>query len=154
MTDPQDKRNPKEIFKSYCEKNGMRYTPERDVIIEEIYRKEEHFDIDNLFLRLRNRYTNIRLAKGSIYRTLPHLIKAGLLRLSFTDQGHMCYERTIGHKHHDHMKCLGCGLVLEFLCQEIEDLQESMAKKLKFKIIWQLHVLSGYCEKCLKEKSH
>ncbi len=126
----------------------MRYTPERDVIIDEIYRKDEHFDIDNLFLRIRSRHTNIKLAKGSIYRTLPHLLKAGLIRESYSDEGHTCYEHILGHSHHDHMKCFRCGKVFEFHAKEIDKLQETICKKRKFKLIGHMHLLFGYCAKC------
>lgn len=152
MTNADDKRDPKVIFKKYCEDNDMRYTPERDIIIEEFYRKYEHFDIDTLFFRIRKNYADTKLAKGSIYRTLPHLIDAGLIRISFIDQGNIYYERTVGHSHHDHMRCLDCGKIYDFFSEEIENIQESIAKKLKFTIDWQMHVLSGYCEKCNARK--
>ncbi len=140
--------NPKTIFKEYCRANGLRYTPERDVIIEEIYRKDVHFDIDNLFLRIRGRHSKIKLAKGSIYRTLPHLLKAGLIRESYSDKGHACYEHTLGHSHHDHMKCLKCGKVFEFCEKEIDKLQETICKRRNFELIWHMHILAGYCSKC------
>lgn len=140
--------NPKAIFKEYCEVNAMRYTPERGLIIDEIYRIDGHFDIDNLFLRIRTRHAKIKLAKGSIYRTLPHLIKAGLIRESYTEEGHSCYEHTVGHAHHDHMKCLKCGKVFEFYAGEIDRIQEAICKRRKFKLIWHMHMLAGYCSKC------
>lgn len=138
----------KAIFKEYCRKQRMRYTAERDVIIEEAYRRDGHFDIDNLFLRIRNRHAHIKLAKGSIYRTLPHLIEAGLIRGSLTDEGHACYEHTLGHEHHDHMKCLGCGKIFEFYESDIDAIQQKLCKKRKFKMLYHTHVIEGYCQKC------
>lgn len=79
--------DPKQIFRQFCAKNNMRYTPERGLIIDEVYRKDGHFDVDKLFLRIRNRYPKIKLARGSIYRTIPHLIQAGLIRESLTQEG-------------------------------------------------------------------
>lgn len=146
------KKDPKVIFKEYCKTNEMRYTPERDIVIEEIYRKYEHFDIDSLFLRIRKSHPKIKLAKGSIYRTIPHLLKAGLIRLSFTDNGHSCYEKTLGHQHHDHMKCVDCGTVIDFYSKEIDRLQDTICKKLNFKMIWHVHMLGGYCSKCKSKK--
>lgn len=141
-------QEPKTIFKEYCRKKGMRYTPERDVIIGEMYRRDGHFDIDNLFLRIRNRHPQIKLAKGSIYRTLPHLIGARLLRGSLTSDGRVCYEHTLGHQHHDHMKCLGCGKIFEFFENDIDTLQQALCKKRKFKMLYHTHVIEGYCQKC------
>lgn len=142
--------DPKIVFKEYCKKNGMRYTPEREVIIEEIYRRDGHFDIDALFLRIRNKHPGIKLAKGSIYRTLPHFIKAGLIRESFTEEGHTAYEHVLGHSHHDHMKCLKCGKVFEFYEEEIDRIQQEICGKLGFKMLWHVHVIAGYCKKCGK----
>ena len=144
--------SPKGIFKEYCKNNGMRYTPEREIIIDEIYCKDGHFDADELFLRIRNRYPKIKLAKGSIYRTLPHLIQAGLIRESLTEESHVCYEHTLGHEHHDHIKCVECGRIFEFYEKEIDKLQKNLCRRRNFKMLWHTHVIGGYCSKCLKEK--
>jgi len=145
-------KEPKNIFKEYCNKNGMRYTPERVVIIEEIYRNDSHFDVDDLFLRIRNRYPKIKLAKGSIYRNLPHLIKSGLIRESLSDEGRISYEHRLGHDHHDHMKCIKCGKIFEFYEKGIDKAQQKLCKKLKFEMVWHMHVINGYCKKCNRSK--
>lgn len=139
------------IFKDYCKKHGMRYTPEREEIINEIYRKDGHFDIDRLFLRIRNRSPKLKLAKGSIYRTLPHLIHSGLIRESLTDAGRVCYEHTLGHDHHDHLKCIECGRISEFYEKGIDEKQKELCMKRKFRIVWHTHVIGGYCRKCQKK---
>jgi len=140
--------NPKEIFKRFCKKNKMRYTPERGVIIDEMYRTHAHFDVDKLFLRIRNRYPKTKLSRGSIYRTIPHLIESGLIRESLTEEGRICYEHILGHSHHDHIKCLGCSKVFEFCDEEIDKKQIEICKKRKFKIVSHTHVIYGYCSKC------
>ena len=140
--------NPKSIFKEYCRKNGMRYTADREIIIDEIYRKDGHFNIDELFLRIRNRDPDIRLARGSIYRTLPHLIRTGLIRESLAEEKHICYEHMLGHEHHDHMKCVACGKIFEFYEKEIDQLQRELCKRRDFNMLWHLHVIGGYCKRC------
>lgn len=145
-------KDPKAIFKKYCKKRKMRYTPERDMIIEEIYRKDEHFGIDDLFLRIRIRNPTIKLSKGSIYRSIPYLIDANLIRESLTDEGHVCYEHILGHEHHDHIKCIGCGKIFEFYEEDIDKLEQKLCKGLKFKMLWHMHVIMGYCSKCLEKK--
>jgi len=144
--------DPKEIFKTYCKKQGMRCTPERGIIIDEIYSKDGHFDIDSLFLRIRNKYSRIKLAKGSIYRTVPHLINAGLIRTSLRDKNSVTYEHTLGHGHHDHMKCVSCGKVFEFYEKDIDKIQRELCKKRGFKMLWHTHVIEGYCARCQREK--
>ena len=85
-------------FRQYCQDNGMRNTPERELIINELYRVDEHFDVDRLFLRIRNRHLKLKLSKVSIYRAIPHLIKAGLIREAFSDSGAIIYL-FISHLH-------------------------------------------------------
>ena len=140
--------NPKSILKECRKLNGMRNTPERNVIIEEIYRKDKHFSIDNLYMRIRNRYPNIKLAKASIYRTIPHLINAGLIRESYVEEGHVCYEKTLGNSPHEHMRCLKCGKILEFYDKGIEKEEQSLCRRRNFKIVRHTFLLEGYCEKC------
>ncbi|MFC1670002.1 Fur family transcriptional regulator [Spirochaetota bacterium] len=144
--------NPSIIFKDYCKKNGMRYTPERDIIISEIYHDDEHFDVDSLFFRIRGKYPKTKLSKASIYRSIPHLIKAGLIRESYSEGGSVYYEHIIGHSHHDHMKCIGCGKVIEFYETKIDKAQQELCDKLNFEMIWHVHVIGGYCSKCRKKK--
>ncbi|MFH1505026.1 MAG: Fur family transcriptional regulator [Candidatus Omnitrophota bacterium] len=145
-------QDPKLVFKEYCKRQGMRYTPERDLIIEEVYRKDGHFDVDNLFLRIRNRFPKTKLAKGSIYRAVPHLIRTGLIRESLTDAGDVFYEHTLGHSHHDHMKCLKCGKIFEFYEPSIDKIQQEICKRRKFKMIRHTHVIAGYCKNCYTKK--
>ena len=143
-------KNPIDIFKHYCKENKLRYTPEREVVIEEIYKKDGHFDIDRLFLLIRRKHTKLKLAKASIYRNIPHLINAGLIRESFYKDGHAYYEHTLGHTHHDHMKCLKCGKIFEFYNTNIDKTQQEICKKRKFRLIDHIHILMGYCQKCKK----
>ena len=137
-------------FRQYCQDNGMRNTPERELIIKELYRVDEHFDVDRLFLRIRNRHLKLKLSKVSIYRAIPHLIKAGLIREAFSDSGAICYEHVLGHDHHDHMKCLACGEVIEFYEKEIDKMQQKICDRLNFEMVWHVHVIGGYCKKCRK----
>jgi len=141
-----------QVFRQYCKNNGMRNTPEREKIIEEIYRVDEHFDVDRLFLRIRNRYPELKLSKVSIYRAIPHLLKAGLISEAFSDSGATCYEHVLGHAHHDHMKCLGCGKVIEFYDRQIDEVQQKICEKIGFEMAWHMHVICGYCKQCRKKK--
>ena len=141
---------PVKAFRQYCKENKMRNTPERELIIKEIYRVDEHFDVDRLFLRIRNRYPKLKLSKVSIYRALPHLIKAGLICEVFSDSGAICYEHVLGHDHHDHMKCLTCGAVIELYEKKIDEMQQKICDRLDFEIVRHIHVIEGYCKKCRK----
>ena len=144
---------PEEILRAYCRKRNMRYTPEREAIIREIYRTYKHFDVDLLFVRIRENNPNTRLCKATIYRTIPHLVEAGLVRESLTRNGHACYEPTSGRSHHDHMRCIGCGRIYEFYEPSIDRAQERLCTERGFLMTSHIHVIEGNCSRCRKKRS-
>ena len=88
------------------------------------------------------------MSKASIYRALPLFIDCGLVReVDFTD-GHWHYEHIYGHAHHCHLRCLGCGEVLEFEEPGLGLLEAHLAREYGYRIKGhQLHV-HGYCATC------
>jgi len=100
------------IFRKYLQKKGLRYTPEREQIIKEIFSTHDHFDVDTLYLRMRQK--GLQISKASIYRLIPLLIEAGLIEEVFFEDGHMHYEHIYGHEPHCHLRCIGCKRIEEF----------------------------------------
>ena len=142
------------LFREYCSRKKMRYTPEREMIIQEIYSFDGHFNVDNLFLQIRQRNPISRIAKTSIYRSIPYFLDAGILRESIAEAGHIIYERTLGHFDHDHFRCIGCGKLLEFYSHELEAAQKKICRKEKFKVLWRTNVINGYCPECIHKEKH
>jgi Fur family ferric uptake transcriptional regulator len=95
-----------EIFREFLRKKGMRYTPEREIIIKEIFATHDHFDVDSLYISIRKKKG--RVSKASIYRLIPLLIEANLIDEVFFDGGQMYYEHIYGHEHHCHLRCIKC----------------------------------------------
>ncbi len=143
---------PENVFREYCASRGMRFTPERRMIIKEICRKDGHFDVDELFLRVRKANPGVKLAKVSIYRAIPHLLEACLIRTSLSEDGHLCYEQALGREHHDHLKCMKCGKVFEFHDAGIDGTQARICKQHDFDMRWHIHVIGGFCSKCRNRK--
>ena len=137
-----------QVFREYCSKKRMRYTPEREIIIREIYRADGHFDVEGLFNCVRAHHPEKRIARTSIYRSVPYFLDAGLLRESIAKAGHVVYERTIGRLDHDHFKCIKCGKIVEFSSPELELAQRKVCQQEKFKILWRTNVVNGYCQDC------
>jgi Fur family ferric uptake transcriptional regulator len=136
-------------FREYIREKGLRNTPERETIIDEIFAIHDHFDVDDLFLRLRNKGKMI--SKASLYRAIPLLIDSGLIKEVYFENGHLHYEHIYGHRHHCHLRCLGCGKIIEFVDDAVETIQNRIGKKYDFAITSHRFELLGYCSQCLQK---
>jgi Fur family ferric uptake transcriptional regulator len=76
---------------------------------------------------------------------------AGLAREVDFGDGARRFEHEYRHQHHDHLVCLKCGRVIEVMSQEIEKLQERLAKKHNFTPIRHRMKIFGTCRKCRRK---
>ncbi|MFQ5903675.1 MAG: Fur family transcriptional regulator [Candidatus Binatia bacterium] len=136
----------KEQFEEYLSSRGLMWTPERKAILEQVFATHEHFEADDLLLRLKKE--NIRISRATIYRTLELLVKSRLVRKVTFGENHTHYEHTYGHKHHDHLICLKCGNVLEFTNPNIEQLQIKVCEDYDFELDSHCLQIFGLCAKC------
>ncbi len=137
-----------EIFRDYIRHKGLRFTPEREIIVREIFEIHDHFDVDELYLRLRNK--GKKLSKASIYRTIPLLIDCGLIQEVYHEDGHMHYEHIYGHEPHAHLRCLGCRRVDEFVDQRLKEIENEASERYGYRFTSFRFELIGYCPECLQ----
>ncbi|MBU3759459.1 MAG: transcriptional repressor [Candidatus Omnitrophica bacterium] len=135
-----------ENFKRLLEKKGLKYTYERKTICEEVLRLKEHFDADSLYERFKKK--GLRIARDTVYRTIPLLLESGVVQKSVGTGKREFFERFGDQGHHDHMICIACGTIIEFQCTEIEELQDEIARKYGFTLTFHDHRLFGYCSRC------
>jgi len=135
-----------EIFREFIRKKGLRNTPERETIIKEIFAAHDHFDVDELYLRLKNKKKKI--SKPSIYRLMPYLLESGLIQEAYFEDGHFHYEHIYGHEHHCHLRCLKCGKIIEFQEKFLRKLEGKLAEKHDFLVKGHKLEVFGYCPKC------
>ena len=136
----------KTIFSSYLEKFALRKTPERYAILEEIYRRTDHFDAEALYIHMKNQ--NYRVSRATVYNTLELLVSCDLITKHQFGKNLAQYEKSYGFKQHDHLICLECEHVLEFCDPRIQQIKSMMGDILKFDITH--HSLNLY-GKCLRE---
>ena len=139
-------KNEIEVFREFIRGKGLRNTPEREAIIKEIFAAHEHFDVDQLFLRLKNKQKKI--SKPSVYRIIPLLQECGLIKEAYFEDGHAHYEHIYGHEHHCHLRCLACGKTIEFKAKAISRLEKKLAEEYGFDIEGHRLDVVGYCPKC------
>ena len=125
---------------------GMRYTKQRKIVWDEICRSSEHRDAEEIYLKINKNRRNV--SRATVYRTIDVLVKNNLVRQLELGDGRKRLENKLDSKHHDHIVCLSCGNIQEFVDDLIEDRQEKIAKQLDFKIVRHIHQLFGLCKNC------
>jgi len=115
-----------------CQDKGMRMTEQRRIIARVIADSEDHPDVEELYRRASA--IDPRISIATVYRTVRLFEDAGILdRLAFRD-GRTRYEE-VPERHHDHLIDLHSGEVIEFRNEEIEKLQEIVARELGFRLV-------------------
>ena len=137
-----------DILKQILHKENLRYTQQRQEVWDEICVSDEHQDAENIYNSLRKR--QIKVSRATVYRTIDVLVKNNLVRRLNLDDGRSRFENKIGIEHHDHIVCLDCRKILEFMDETIEKMQIRIAKEQGFEIVRHVHQLFGRCldEKC------
>ena len=138
-------------FQNYLKSRNLKWTPERQEIAALMLTMRDHFEADDILVRLRNKKS--RIAKGTIYRTLKHLVDSGVLKpVIFTDR-HAHYELAVGHKRHSHVVCRKCGKIVEFCNPRIQEELGKTGQKYNFIETSYKVEITGYCKKCREAKT-
>jgi len=134
-------------FKQLLKANGLKFTIQREVILEMLYNSDEHLTPEGLHHLIQQKHPELNTGIATVYRTLSLLEESEMVTsLSFGAQGKK-YE--LGAKdHHDHIICTGCGAITEFVDDEIERRQKQITEALGF--IMQEHSMQiyGICKNC------
>jgi len=134
-------------FKSLLKKNSLKYTVQREVILETLYNSDIHLTPESLHHLIQEKYPELKTGIATVYRTLTLLEDSGVATsLSFGAQGKK-YELGI-KKHHDHLICTVCGSITEFVDEEIEKRQQKITQELGFKMSDHSMQIYGICKKC------
>ena len=129
----------KNSLTSALKKEGLRYTNQRQAVWDEIKSNDDHRDAEQIYNALRN--NNLNVSRATVYRTIDVLVKNRLVRKMDVGDGRSLYEPRLDDEHHDHMICLDTGDIIEFYNEELEDLQDKIAKKHGYKVIRHVHQL-------------
>lgn len=134
-------------FKILLKKNNLKFTIQREVILQTLYNSDEHLTPEALHHLIQNKHPDLKTGIATIYRTLALLEDSNVVTsLSFGAQGKK-YE--LGAKeHHDHLICTTCGDITEFVDEAIEARQHTITDELGFKMSDHSMQIYGICSKC------
>lgn len=131
----------------YLEKNNLKHTRQRELILTAFLEAKGHVTSDDLFQTVREQHPTIGYT--TVYRTMKLLAEAGLATERHFDDGITRYE--LEQEHHDHLVCEKCGKIIEFECEAIETAQREIARSHGFEVLRHRHELYGNCRDCRED---
>jgi len=135
----------KKIFTAFLKQKKLRKTPERFAILDEIYGRKDHFDVDSLYLSMQDK--NYRVSRATVYNTLDLLVECDLVTRHQFGQSQSQYEKAFGFRQHDHLICTDCNKVVEFCDPRIQNIQNTVGELLEFEVIHHSLLLYANCIK-------
>ena len=119
-----------EIFRSYLKNGKNRITPERFEVLDSAINYDGHFAADDLFSLMKNNKS--RVSRATVYNTLELLVQCDLLTKRNFGDNMTRYESTLKKQSHDHLICMDCGRIVEFINQKIKSLPGDISSELGF----------------------
>ena len=150
MAAPKERREEFDVLDDYLAQNGLKHSKQRESILQHFLDTSGHMTADDLYRVIHRKHPGI--GRTTIYRALKVFVDAQLADAIELRDGLTRFEHKFRHAHHDHMICVECGTILEFVSQEIERLQDEIAEAYGFVIESHRHQMFGRCQKCTRSR--
>jgi len=139
---------PKQIFIDYLKQKNLKWSQQREVILDLFLSTHKHVTTEELYQLARSKFPQIGYT--TVHRTLKLLSECGLASERHFSDRYTRFESKQKDQHHDHLICTKCGKIVEFECGEIEKMQENIARQKGFKVAHHRLELYGICRNCKK----
>lgn len=141
----------RETLSQYLREKKLRPTRERFLLLDQILQTNGHFDADQFYASLVSK--GLKASRATVYNTLELLVDCGLISRYRFGENHSRYEKAFGRPRHDHLVCLDCGEIIEFVSDKLERIQREVCEEKNFKQRNSSLQIFGMCAKCQTTKS-
>lgn len=139
------------IFRRYLKKQGLKFTPERAMILNAVLDRDQVFEAEELLEDMRKDASS-RVSKATIYRTLKHLVDANIISEVLIDSRQAHYRLSFGRKQVGHLVCVEHNKVIEFDAPEMQELRDRICKEHHFEPISFRFIVYGTCPEALQDE--
>lgn len=138
------KKESMEYFLEKCRENGLKITPQRRAVYEEILRAKEHPSADLVYSRLKRAFPNISF--DTVNRTLLTFSKIGIINVVEGYGQPKRFDPNVSSHHH--FRCVKCNAIIDFYNKSYDDMKVPKDILKKFTVLNKKVVLEGLCDRC------
>lgn len=137
----------KQFFYDKCVQSGLKITPQRAAIYDELLKAKDHPSADDLYKRVRKALPNISF--DTVYRTLLSFSEVGIVRLVEGYGELKRFDPDIDSHHH--LRCMRCHKIIDFCNQSYDAIKVPSEFEKEFTVLSKRVVLEGICRDCAKK---
>jgi len=138
-----------DAFRRYLREHSLPVTTQREQVAEVIFTAPGHLSAEDVERQLRERGSHV--GKATVYRTLDLLAESGMVSRRDFGEGFRRYERAPGRAHHEHLICVRCGKVIEFVNERLERMKALIAEEYGFRHHHHRLEIFGTCPECQQQ---
>ena len=134
-------------LKDIVKEKGLNYTKQREIIFETILTSTKHLGAEDIYNIILDKYPNEKIGIATVYRALVFLEAVDLISSISLNKDSKKFETNF-KEHHDHLICIKCNTIIEFVNDTIEKEQEKIAQEKGFRLLNHTMYLYGVCKSC------